>query len=205
MLLPSEQSWLKLSNQASCTYQPGQIPALGSGLWAGDYTEGGGPVAQAARLFPMSMTVHATQSLARVGNHGAKAMVMVSRLEGTGRDTVGSFGVVGAYSGATGQCSFAKKYVRGTENPRDNRGQTVEYRGSVQPHGAGGVIAGRWYMLELGSTTTVICTGHFRLELPTVMLPAAPQYTVQQANVVVNPQPATSSKTPLLSAAPPKY
>jgi hypothetical protein len=166
--LPTEASWLNQTGE----YRRGEVPILASGFWTGTYSGSGGP----SQSGTMSMTVRVTPQSNGLASAADTIVESESELEGSGSDAVGRFGIKGSYSGATGQCSFTKRYIRGTGNS-SNRGHTVEYRGSIIRSDEVS-LTGQWFLPKLGSTTRIVATGLFRLKLPTQKPPAPvlPQY-----------------------------
>jgi hypothetical protein len=67
-------------------------------------------------------------------------------VSGEGTDDVGFYTIKGQWNGRTGKLVFTKRYSRGTGNPDENLGHTVEYRGSVQQSQLAAGVRGTWYV-----------------------------------------------------------
>ena len=92
------------------------------------------------------------------------------KVDGSGTDDVGVYTIAGVYSNDNLRVAFGKTYVRGTGNPSENLGHTVEYRGQRAAN-AGQGFRGTWYV----HTTRYKGQGPFHL-WPAMRMPAAPAF-----------------------------
>jgi len=68
-----------------------------------------------------------------------------SVVEGGGQDEVGRYRIQGIFNPETLKVAFGKTYIRGTGNPHENKGHTVEYRGERNRNPAQG-LRGTWHV-----------------------------------------------------------
>lgn len=136
--------------------KPTSIPEFPSGSWRGYYHQYG----QNHSLFCFDLKF----TFADGAEDG--------QVEGSGLDNVGRYRITGCCSCRTGRLGLCKKYIRGTGDPRENKGHCVEYKGVVQGSLAAGV-QGKWSV----QTRTYSGTGDFHIwpeEQPALVATAVP-------------------------------
>jgi hypothetical protein len=112
-----------------------QCPEFPSGAWRGYYNQYGARQS----LFNFDLRFNFKRLSARQGGGTSN----IGNVSGAGVDGVGSYKISGTCNRRTGRLGFSKKYILGTGDRHENKGHSVEYKGTVQGSLAAGV-RGAW-------------------------------------------------------------
>merc|ERR1711934_258884 len=122
---------------------------------------------------------------------------LMEDITGSGSDSVGRYTIRGSCNRANGRLAFAKQYIPGTGNWRENKGHKVDYQGVVQGSLAAGV-RGNWYV----DTGTYSGTGNFHIwpeSPPPPVATAVPIATATELGSVLT-QPVSAMAIPMGTA-----